>query len=134
MRGRIRLGPAAVLLVIVAMVVGTLSMLTISTSNADLVMTEKFADVTNTRYDLIADGELFLCEAAEAGTNGTDPGEMKGVTPTEEGYRYEKEKNGYKLEVAISWPDWQGNYELKQFRISRNWQAADPAQDIWKGN
>lgn len=134
MNRRMRLGPAAVFLLITAMILVTLAMLTVSTAEADLAMTGRFAAVTQIRYGLRADGERFLCEAAAAGAEGRDLSALEGVIQTEDGYTYIKESGGYRLEASISGFDKDGNYELKNFRISKMWQSADPAADIWKGN
>ena len=70
-----RLGPIAVFLTIVAMVITTLALLTVATSNADRVMAGRFANITQTRYELEADGERFI--AAVAAGNAES---MEGVT------------------------------------------------------
>ena len=70
MTHKTRLGPIAVFLTIVTMVVTTLALLTIATSNADRVMAGRFANITQTRYELEADGEKFLAAAASGNIGG----------------------------------------------------------------
>ena len=131
MNHRIRLGPMAIFLCVMTMIIATIAVLTISTSGADLVMARRFASVTQTRYALEADGEEFLA-AAEA---GADLSSMPGVSARKDGFVFEKKENGYKLEVEISRPgDGTDSFEVREFRVSRIWEADDPADDIWKGN
>ena len=63
MNHRTRLGPLAIFLAVVVMVITTMAVLTIATSNADRTMAKRFASVTQTRYQLEADGERFISEA-----------------------------------------------------------------------
>ena len=134
MSHRTRLGPAAIFLTIISMIIVTLTLLTVSTTNADLVMADKYAEVTKTRYALRADGETFLCEASEAALTGQSLTEIAGVKAADDGYVYAKETNGYKLEVEISRPDGNGCFDVRDFRISKIWNSQDPAADIWKGS
>ena len=55
MNHRTRLGPLAIFLAVVVMVITTMAVLTIATSNADRTMAKRFASVTQTRYQLEAD-------------------------------------------------------------------------------
>ena len=131
---RIRLGPLAVFLCVMVMIVTITALLTMSTSGADLVTAERFASVTQTRYGLEADGERFLSDAQKAAAAGADIAALSGVSALEDGYLFEKSENGYKLEVEISSPDDSGSFEVSMFRLSRIWESEDPAADIWKGN
>ena len=49
MQHKIRLGPIAVFLAVVTVVLTTLAILTTATTNADKVLAERFAEVTQTR-------------------------------------------------------------------------------------
>ena len=133
MNHRIRLGPFAIFLTVMVMVMTMLALLTISTSNADLVMAGRFASITQTRYALETDAERFLSEASDPAAAGR-LAEKPEVNATAGGYRFEKESNGYKLVIEISIPDSSGSYELRSRSISRIWRSDDPTEDIWKGN
>lgn len=117
MAHKTRLGPIAIFLTIVVMVITTLAVLTVATSNADRIMAGRFAAVTQTRYELEADGQRFLSEAAGGGTELT----------------FKEEKNGYRIEVEITRPDADGNFEINRWRISKIWNADDPINNIWPG-
>ena len=118
MNHRTRLGPLAIFLAVVVMVITTMAVLTIATSNADRTMAKRFASVTQTRYQLEADGEKFISEA---------------VTGQAGSYEFYEELNGYSITVEISEPDAAGNYELLTWKISKLWNADDPVKDIWNG-
>lgn len=124
MNHKIRLGPIAVFLVVVAIVLTMLSTLTLSTTNADKVMAERFASVTAIRYDLEAQGQQFLRDYAERAANGT-------VTDAERTASIEGD--GYTLEIEVSAPDANGNFEIISWNLKKNWNADDPYQHIWKG-
>ena len=134
MRHRIRLGPAAVFLTVMVMVMTVLALLTVSTSSADLAMAQRFASVTQTRYALEADGQEFLADAAAAAAGGEDISKIDGVTAKNGSYLFEKESDGYRLQIEISQPDSSGSFELLSHRLSRIWDPDDPVKDIWQGD
>ena len=134
MSHKTRLGPLAIFLAVVVMVITTMALLTIATSNADRAMARRFAAVTQTRYKLEADGERFISEAADAGIAAEDLPNAEGVGTTERGYRFYEELDGYSITVEITAPDEEGRYELLEWKVSKLWNASDPVQDIWQGN
>ena len=81
MTHKTRLGPIAIFLVIVTMVITTLAVLTVATSNADVIMAKRFADITKIRYGLEAQGEEFLSYTESAGTSNPAD-QMNGETDT----------------------------------------------------
>ena len=56
MNHKIRLGPIAIFLAVIAVVLTSLATLTVATSRADMVLAERFAEVTAIRYELNAEG------------------------------------------------------------------------------
>ena len=145
-----RLGPIAIFLTIVAMVITTLAVLTVATSNADRVMAGRFASITQTRYELEAGGERFLAAAAAGDISGiegaqagpiAEEGAQADQNTGEEGaqadgdaaYSYVNEKDGYRLEVEITAPDAAGNFEITKWKVSRIWNSKDLIGDIWQG-
>ena len=119
MNHKTRLGPLAIFLAVVVMVITTMAVLTIATSNADRTMAKRFASVTQTRYQLEADGEKFIGEAVNNQTGS---------------YEFYEELNGYSITVVITEPDANGNYELLEWKVSKLWNADDPVKDkILKG-
>ena len=126
---KIRLGPLAIFLVIVTMVITTLAVLTVATSNADITMARRFADVTKIRYGLEAEAEEFLSNVEAGGAAGMD-----GVTKTDNGYEFTAENEGYRIEAAVSGPDADGGYKVTKWKLTKIWNASDPMQSIWPGN
>lgn len=133
MNHRTRLGPIAIFLAVVVMVITTMALLTLATSNADRTMALRFASVTQTRYQLESDGEHFISEAAKAYAEGSKYTPDGPVTATDTGLAFYEELNGYSITVEISTPDSEGNYELKEWKISKLWKSKDPVTDIWQG-
>ena len=133
MTHKTRLGPIAIFLVIVTMVITTLAVLTVATSNADVTMAKRFADITQIRYGLEAQGEEFLSYAESAGTS--DPADhMDGVTETGNGYEFTAEDGGHRLEVAVTRQDGSGRYEVTKWKLTKIWNGSDPMNSIWPGN
>jgi len=100
------------------MVITTMALLTLATSNADRTMAGRFAAVTQTRYKLEADGEHFLSEAASGKSSETE---------------FYEELEGYSITVRISPPDSTGSYDLLEWKVSKLWNSDDPVKDIWPG-
>lgn len=133
MTHKTRLGPIAIFLVIVTMVITTLAVLTVATSNADVIMAKRFADITQIRYGLEAQGEEFLSYVESVDTS--NPADyMNGVTETGNGYEFTAEDGGYRLEVAVARQDGSGNYEVTKWKLTKIWSASDPMNSLWPGN
>ena len=124
MNHKMRLGPIAIFLVVVAIILTTLATLTLATTNADKVMAERFAAVTSARYELEAEGQQFIRDYDELAAAGavTDADGQATI-----------EKNGYTLQIRVSQPDGNGNFEIEQWDLKKNWNADDPFTHIWKG-
>ena len=124
MNHHMRLGPIAIFLVVVAIILTTLATLTLATTNADKVMAERFAAVTSARYELEAEGQQFIRDYDELATAGavTDADRQATI-----------EKNGYTLQIRVSQPDGNGNFEIEQWDLKKNWNADYPFTHIWKG-
>lgn len=121
---KIRLGPIAIFLVVVAIVLTTLATLTLATTNADKVMAERFASVTSVRYELEAEGQQFLRDYDEQISAGT-------VTDNDRIGTFAKD--GYTLEIEVSRPDAAGNYNIVSWNLKKDWNADDPFTHVWKG-
>ncbi len=124
MNHKIRLGPIAVFLVVVAIILTTLAILTLATTNADKVMAERFASVTSLRYELEAEGQQFLRDYDEKVSQGavTDADRTTEIQGT-----------GYTLKIEVSEPDANGSFDIVKWDLEKDWNADDPYQHIWKG-
>ena len=133
MTHRIRLGPMAVFLAIVSVVMATLAVLATATSKADHVMAERFASVTAERYNVAADGEKLMAEFDAQARAGSIDAEALGLTREDGGYRTQIGDKGYALIIALSEPDANGKYTIKEWKITRQWEADDPMGNVWEG-
>lgn len=133
MNHKIRLGPIAIFLVVVAIVLTTLSTLTLATTNADKVMAERFAAVTQIRYDLEAEGQKFIRDYDTQAAAGNIDAAAINANATENGYSTAIEKDGYTLEIEVTAPDADGSYDITKWQLTKEWNADDPYQHIWKG-
>ena len=134
MTHKTRLGPVAIFLVIVVMVITTLAVLTVATSNADVTMAKRYADITKIRYGLEAQGEEFLSYTEMAGRDSSPADYMDGVTETDNGYEYIAENGGYRLEVDATRPDASGRVRVTKWKLTKIWNADDPMNSLWPGN
>ena len=132
MSHKVRLGPIAVFLAIVAVVLSTMVILTVSTTHADSVMAQRFASVISQRYALEAEGEAFLKEADEMAAAGSLDAAALGAEESEDGITKTISENGYTLTVTAA-PDASGGVTVKDWTMSKDWNADDPYQNIWKG-
>ena len=132
---KVRLGPIAIFLTVVAMVLSTMAVLTVSTSHADKALTQRFADVTKTRYALEAEGQRFLQQVDEqiAGQGEAVDAEKLGAERVDGGVEKELKKNGYTLRIRVSDPDKDGNFTVKQWKIVKDWKVEDPYSNVWQG-
>ena len=134
MSHRIRLGPIAVFLAIVAIVLSVMAVLTTATAHADKVMADRFADVTAQRYEIEAEGERLLADFDAQAAQGTIDAASLGLTKTADGYSTRIKRDGYTLTIVLSEPDASGSYEIDEWKITKEWNADDPVQNIWKGD
>ena len=129
MNHRKRLGPVAVFFAVITAVLTVLAILTVSTARADQALANRFAEVTQIRYALEADGGRFLQEMDHyLDGNGELP---EGCSADADGWKYVLEKEGYRLTIVLS--DRDGGYEIRKWKISKIWEEANPMEDLWPG-
>lgn len=134
MKHKVRLGPIAIFLTVVAMILVTMALLTVSTARADTALAQRFADVTKTRYALEAEGQKFLQKYDEQIVAGAeDPARAVDAEKTEKGIEKTITADGYTLQIRVSAPDGEGNWEVTQWKINKEWNEEDPFGNVWKG-
>ena len=138
MSHKIRLGPIAIFLTVIAAVLATLAMLTIATSRADAAMAERFAKVTSLRYELETDGNRFLQQLDSTLKSGGPVELPDGAEQLDNGnVHYNIEKEGYALDVEVAvnpaGAAGTGAYEVVGWKITKIWEGADPFEDLWPG-
>jgi len=124
-RPTVRLGPAALLLAVIAICLAILAILTFTTARADLRLAEKYADTVRTRYALESDGQKYLAGLAAApGT--APPADADGVI------RVELDRDGYRLSIALE-PDGAGGFRTVGWRHEKPWEQEETIGDLWGG-
>ena len=138
MKHRIRLGPIAIFLAVIAAVVATLAMLTFATSRADMALAERFAAVTAIRYELDEEGNRFLQaveetsgKAAETPAGDALTGETTALAGG--GWKYYAEKEGYALTVEVVPAGSESGWQVTKWNINKLWEGDDPFEDLWLG-
>ena len=132
MKHRIRLGPIAIFLAVIAAVVATLAMLTFATSRADMALAERFAAVTAIRYELDEEGNRFL-QAVEETSGKAAEGSGETTALAGGGWKYYTEKEGYALTVEVVPAGSESGWQVTKWKINKLWEGADPFEDLWLG-
>ena len=132
MKHRIRLGPIAIFLAVIAAVVATLAMLTFATSRADMALAERFAAVTVIRYELDEEGNRFL-QAVEETSGKMAEGSGETTALAGGGWKYYTEKEGYALTVEVVPAGSESGWQVTKWKINKLWEGDDPFEDLWLG-
>lgn len=131
MSHKMRLGPIAIFFTIVAAVLATLAILTVSTSRADVVLAERFAQTTSIRYALEADGNRFLAALEDAPEEAAS---LEGVTVLENGnYQYTAQRDAYHLTIEVTSAPDGGSYEVVSWKMGKDWDEGDAMGELWGG-
>ena len=123
----IRLGPLALLLTVISICLTTLSILTYTTARADMRLAERFAQSVQERYELEAEGQMFLKETAEDMAGGV------AFMPDPDGVLRETITSGdTSLQIGlIVLPD---GYRVRTWKIMRQWTEDTSFGNLWTGN
>lgn len=129
----IKLGPLALLLTIISICLTTLSILTFTTSGADLRLAQKYAETVRIRYELEQEGQAFLQEAGETVSSGlplsavfdASPAPGGGITRT-------FEQDGTVLTVTLA-PDMEHGYKIRAWKVMRQWEEDSSIGNLWLG-
>lgn len=124
-RPTVRLGPAALLLAVIAICLAILAILTFTTARADLRLAEKYADTVRARYALEGDGQRYMAELA-ALPDTAPPADADGVI------RVDMERDGYRLRIALE-PDGTGGFRTVGWRHEKPWEQEQTIGDLWSG-
>ena len=133
MAHKLRLGPIAIFLTVVAIILTTLATLTIATSRADVVLAERFATMTAIRYSLEKDGNEFLYEVTQKLEDGASLNNISDLKRNSDGlYEYKTERDGYELTICLE-PEGSSSFSIEEWKISKIWNDEELNQDIWLG-
>ena len=122
-RPTVRLGPAALLLAVIAICLAILAILTFTTARADLRLAEKYADTVRARYALEGDGQKYMAELA-ASPDTAPQADADGVI------RVDMERDGYRLRIALE-PDGTGGFRTVGWRHEKPWEQEQTIGDLW---
>lgn len=130
----IKLGPLALLLTIISICLTTLSILTFTTSRADMRLADKYAETVKIRYELEQEGQAFLREADEAVSSGLPLNAVFDAVPVPDGgISRTFEKDGTVLTVTLAPGDRQG-VSVREWTIMRQWEEDNSIGNIWLGD
>ena len=128
----IKLGPMALLLTVISICLTTLSILTFTTSRADLSLARRYADTVTARYHLMNQGEEFLRDAAELAEQGMPVSSIPGTMPGPGGRtNYELEEDGMILTISLKAAD--GGIEVLEYRVTKDWAEDTSPGNLWNG-
>lgn len=120
-----RLGPLALLLMVISICMTVLGILTFTTARADLSMAEKYAQTVETRYLLESRGQSFLQEAYE------DPEAL--LEEAEDGvYRKTLQEGELSLQIGLKIEG--KSCQVVSWCFSRDWEADENMGGLWSGN
>ncbi|MDO4417646.1 MAG: hypothetical protein Q4C02_05120 [Eubacteriales bacterium] len=129
----IKLGPLALLLTIISICLTTLSILTFTTSRADLRLADKYAETVKTRYELEREGQAFLQEAEETVSSGLPLNAVFDAMPVPGGgISRTFEQDGTVLTVTLL-PDSEKGYAVSGWTITRQWEEDNSIGNLWMG-
>ena len=123
MNRKIKLGPLAIFLAIITIILVMLALLNHTTANADVVLAERYAEVTQIKYDLEKEGAKFLKEL--------DGGNPQDLVPLEgkDGIYSHIIKNGdYSLTIDFTLEG--DGYQVKRWQIHKEWEETNQYENI----
>ncbi len=129
----IRMGSLVLLLAVISICAATLTILAVTTANADLRIAGQYADMVKNRYALDAEGQTFLCEAGKAVRSGTSPSLLSDTKIDEDGVILKEIwKDGYRLTAGIRFKE-DGTLNVVCWKIGKPWEAGTGIGDLWNG-
>lgn len=129
----IRLEPLMFLLAVAGICVATLGILAIATANVDLQIARRYASFVKTRYALETEGQIFLCETAEAVLSENKPASLCDINMDTDGVVWKEiRREDCRLAVGIQ-IDEEGGLNVICWRIEKIWETETGMGDLWNG-
>ena len=130
----IKLGPAALLLTVIAICMVVMAILALSTAGADQTMAGMFADSTQIRYELEAEGQSFLQEADDLLADGGKLTDLPDTTAVEDEVKGSVEKvftkGDYHLTICLQ-PAGDRDYQVSAWSLDKKWEEKQDLQ-VWR--
>lgn len=122
----LRLGPLAILLLVITIALASLSILTVTTARADLALAQRFAQTVQIRYRLESQGDRLLSEVREDRSKLEEYGAV-----LEDGlYVCRLNSDGYTLVIGLE-PE---SLEVRIWQIHKDWEPDDHIDNLWSGD
>ena len=131
MINKIKLGPLAIFLTIITIVLTMLALLSFVTANADAALAERYAQVTQIKYALEKQGNDFLKDLDDFLKEGNSLMLRDDVTRNSKGvYSHIEELDEYQLTIEFETDG--DRYQIKRWKISKDWEEENPFDNIWQ--
>ena len=121
----VRLGPLAILLLVVSVALTTLAILTFTTSRADGALADRYGRTQEIRSQLEREGNEFLWRLLQDKNALNEP----EVSLSDGSYVYQSEQDGYILTIVINEED----VSRSECRIRKDWNYDDNIDNLWDG-
>lgn len=126
-RAGIRTGSFAILLAVIAVCMTVLGLLSIAAADADMRISRRHADMIKLRYELEADGQLFLCRVRESVLSG------KPLDADKNGIIWkELQKDGCTLTIGLR-INKDRSIAVTCWKFSRIWKPEEGSGSLWDG-
>ena len=130
MRKKIRLGPFAVFIAVITIILSMLAILSLSTAHADETLAKRYAEVTQIKYELERRGSVFLYELEGEALPESLSG-RENVQQKEDGtWAYTDSAGSYSLEIVFEIKD--GACHVIKQNIRRTWEEEETFLNVWQ--
>ena len=136
----IKLGPIALLLTIISICLTTLGILTMTTAQADLRLSNRFAETVRTRYNLEQAGQELMKALQDALEEGVDPMAAEKPEGSVVVERFEKQDDAYicvlsedETTLTIRFTVEGEGLQISCWEILRNWEE-EGSMNLWDGS
>ena len=124
----VKLGPLALLLTVITILMTTLSVLVFTTARADRHLAESYADTVKIRYELQKEGETLVSEVIKKGA-GALVNDDRFVLQEDGCYRTTIEgREQFTLSIALS-----ESGDIREWIIEKRWTEDKSLGDLWDG-
>ncbi len=126
----IKLGPLALLLTVISICLTTLSILTFSTSSADMRLAQRYAETVRERYALEIQGQEFVAEASAQLAEG-DTIWLSDMKRRADG-SYEHVLEDGSMQLTIGFRAGRDSLRVTAWQLIRSWEE-DDSINVWQG-
>ncbi len=125
----IRLGPISLVLTVITVSMAMLSILTLSTAQADLRLAETYADTVREQYAREAEGQAFVRDAHRAAASGAPLAALSDEQTTSGLLQKTITSDRAALVIQLRADD----LRIVSWRTVTNWEADNDPGQLWDG-